>query len=233
MLHNMLLEFDGLDDFSWDDIDPDGELQEDELIAPNTVVQENDNVVRVPVLLDLNNHRPTYVRYSPGNYDVVREAIKVHFNRQYNQGNDYMLTMLHFNLTVIIYYTGLCRWPNRANDHLKSKFPNQRDAIVARLNEEHERVLYVQESTLRAFHPLSKLPTVLIGEGLFARIVIQNGAHIADYNGDLISVDEAELRNDRGQGGYMIYINDTTRLDCYDKCRRGLCKASKAKSNTS
>jgi len=58
--------------------------------------------------------------------------------------------------------------PHHANEHLKSKFPNQRSAIVARLNEEHERVLYVQASTLRAFHPLSKLPTVLIGEGLFA-----------------------------------------------------------------
>ena len=49
---------------------------------------------------------------------------------------------------------------------MKSKFPNQRSAIVARLNEEYERVLYVQASTLRAFHPVSKLPTVLIGEGL-------------------------------------------------------------------
>jgi hypothetical protein len=39
-------------------------------------------------------------------------------------------------------------WPNRANEHLKSKFPNQRSAIVARLNEEYERVLYVQASTL-------------------------------------------------------------------------------------
>ena len=53
-------------------------------------------------------------------------------------------------------------WPNRANEHLKSKFPNQRSAIVARLNEEYERVLYVQASTLRAFHPVSKLPTVLM-----------------------------------------------------------------------
>ena len=78
-------------------------------------------------------------------------------------------------------------WPNRANEHLKSKFPNQRSAIVARLNEEYERVLYVQASTLRAFHPVSKLPTVLIGEGLFARIVIQNNAHIADYIRVIIS----------------------------------------------
>jgi len=126
----------------------------------------------------------------------------------------------------------LNEWPNRANEHLKSKFPNQRSAIVARLNEEYERVLYVQASTLRAFHPVSKLPTVLIGEGLFARIVIQNNAHIADYKGELISVEEAELRSETGHGGYMIYINDTTRMDCYEKSSRGLCKASKANSNT-
>ena len=124
------------------------------------------------------------------------------------------------------------QWPHYANDNLKTKFPTQRYAIVARLNEEHERVLYVQASSLRAIHPISKLPTVLIGEGLFARIVIEKGAHIADYNGDLISVEEAQLREDRGYGGYIIHINETTRMDCYDKCRRGLCKASKANSST-
>ena len=91
MLHNMLLEWDGLDEFCWDNIHPDGELQEDELIVSNVArVQVNnvdDIIVQVP--LDLNNHPLSYVKYSPGNYQLIREAIKVHFNQRYNKGNDY------------------------------------------------------------------------------------------------------------------------------------------------
>jgi hypothetical protein len=63
MLHNMLLEWDQLDDFSWDNIDPDGDLQDDELIVTNAVVQDvNDvnDVAVVQVPLDLNHHRPIF-----------------------------------------------------------------------------------------------------------------------------------------------------------------------------
>ena len=88
MLHNMLLEYDELDDFSWDDIDPDGDLQENELIVTNAVVPDVNEVAIVQVPLDLN-HRPTYVKYSPGNYELVREAIKVHFNWRYKKGIEY------------------------------------------------------------------------------------------------------------------------------------------------
>jgi len=53
----------------------------------------------------------------------------------------------------------------------------------------------------------------LIGEGLFSRIVFHRGDHIADYNGELISLEEADLRDDRGLGGYIIYIDENTRMD--------------------
>jgi len=95
MLHNMLLEWDELDDFSWDDIDPDGDLQEDELIVTNAVVPDVNEVAIVQVPLDLNHHRPMYVKYSPGNYELVREAIKVHFNWTYKKGNEYLMKLLH------------------------------------------------------------------------------------------------------------------------------------------
>jgi len=36
------------------------------------------------------------------------------------------------------------------------------------LNEEHERVLYVQASTLRGIDPRTNCPSVLIGDGLFS-----------------------------------------------------------------
>ena len=96
----MLLIWDELDDFSWDNIDPDGELQDDELIVTNAVVQEVNDVATVEVPLDLNQHRPLYVKYSPGNYDLVREAIKVHFNWKYNRGNDSLIKCYIFYLTL-------------------------------------------------------------------------------------------------------------------------------------
>jgi hypothetical protein len=108
MLHNMLLEWDQLDDFSWDNIDPDGDLQDDELIVTNAIVQDvNDvnDVAVVQVPLDLNHHRPIFVKYSPVNYDLVREAVKDHFNWRYKKGNKYPIKNLHtlFNCNNISY----------------------------------------------------------------------------------------------------------------------------------
>lgn len=111
-------------------------------------------------------------------------------------------------------------------------FPTHSSAIVARLNEEHERVLYVQASTLRAIYRITKLPSILIGDGLFSRIAFHNGEHIADYNGELISVEESLVRVERGHGGYKLHVNATTRMDCYCNCMNFRCKASKANSSS-
>ena len=43
---------------------------------------------------------------------------------------------------------------------------------------------------------------------------------------------EADRRVDAGKGGYMIHVSNNTKLDSYDTCRRGECKASKANSST-
>jgi hypothetical protein len=72
MLHNMLLEWDQLDDFSWDNIDPDGDLQDDELIVTNAVVEDVNDVAIVQVLFNMNHNRPMFVKYSPVNNDLVR-----------------------------------------------------------------------------------------------------------------------------------------------------------------
>lgn len=212
MLHNMLLKWDGLDDFNWENINPDGVLEDDELVAPAAVnLVDALDVTAMPIPIVVNDQNEQYVQYRPGQYQLVREAIKEHFNHQYS--------------------LGLVSWPTRFEEKLKNRFPNQRSAIVARLNEEHERVLYVQASTLRGIHPLSNLPSILIGDGLFARIAFHTNDHIADYNGELITSEEAEIRNERGHGGYMIHVNRTTRLDCYNNCMNHRCKASKANSD--
>jgi len=94
--------------------------------------------------------------------------------------------------------------PSRFNDHQKMRFPTQSSAIVARLNEEHERVLYVQASTLRAIDRITKLPSILIVDGLYSGITFYNGEHIAD-------------------GEYMLHVNATTRMDCYSNCMNIRC----------
>jgi len=93
-------------------------------------------------------------------------------------------------------------------------------------------VLYVQALTLRGMDPRTNSFTILIGDGLFSRIAFHKGDHIADYNGDLISLEEADIRVARGHGGCMIYINESSRMDCYANCMNYRCKASKANRNT-
>jgi len=48
----------------------------------------------------------------------------------------------------------------------------------------------------------------------------------------LISEEESNERENRGHGGYMIYITDTTRMDCYENAMNYRCNASKANSYT-
>ena len=66
----------------------------------------------------------------------------------------------------------------------------------------------------------------MIGEGLFSNSDYKVGDHIADYKGELIFNLEADRRVDAGKEGYMIHVSNNTKLDCYDTCRRGECKAS-------
>ena len=212
MLHNMLLDWDGLDDFNWENTDPDGDIDEPEVALPVHVDDEElFNNERPDQFIQRQNNRNGYVHYLPGNYDLIRSSIMVHWNHQYSLGN--------------------VKWPNRFKENLKKAFPTQRNDIVIRLNEEYERVLYVQASTLRALDPTTNIYTIMIGDGLFSRRAYDIGDHIADYNGELISVVEGDQRDARGHGGYMIYINQTTYMDCFVNCMNFRCKASKANSN--
>ena len=72
----------------------------------------------------------------------------------------------------------------------------------------------------------------MIGDGLFSRIAYHRGDHLADYHGEFISLEEADARDELGHGGYMLYINETTRMDCFSTCLNYICKVSKANSNT-
>jgi len=100
MLHNMLLKWDGLDDSNWANIGPDGPLEDvnDEIEEktdeePNEVpIEPTTILLPIRVQLDIDIHRPQYTRYSQGNYHLIREAIKDHFNWVYKQGNCFYFT---------------------------------------------------------------------------------------------------------------------------------------------
>ena len=85
MLHNMLLEWDGLDDFNWENTDPDGDIDEQEDALPIHVDDEQlFNNERTEQLVQRYNRHNVFVQYLPGNYDLIRNAIMVHWNHQYN-----------------------------------------------------------------------------------------------------------------------------------------------------
>lgn len=209
MLHNMLLEFDGLNDINWENIDPDDDNVDvdDDIIVP----QEHDVTYqeeRVP----LANIAERYVQYQSYKYDIVRDALCCHFYYMYQLGKVW--------------------WPKKFHDIQKETFPLTRAAIVARANLEYERVLYVQSSTLRGQCRRSGLYMLLIGDGLFSNRDFNIGDHIADYNGEIITDEERNRRDAAGRGGYMIKISNNMHKDCYATSIRGDCKASKANSAT-
>ncbi len=161
----MLLEWDGLDDFNWENTDPDGNIDDEDVNLPlNIDDEELFNNEPTLYINQRNVRRNNYVKYMPGNYDLIREAIVIHWNHEYNHGR--------------------VKWPNRFKDNMKTIFPTQRHLIVARLNEEYERVLYVQASTLRALDNTTNIYSIMIGDGLFSRRSYEVGDHIADYNGE-------------------------------------------------
>ena len=73
---------------------------------------------------------------------------------------------------------------------------------------------------------------MLIGDGLFSNLPYLPAAHIIDYVGEVITVEESILRDAVGRGGFMIKLSESELLDCYASCSANQCKASKAKCAT-
>jgi len=88
---------------------------------------------------------------------------------------------------------GRVLWPKKFQE--KEVFPLTRNVINSRINIEHERVLYAEENSLRSLCRRSGVFYLLIGDGLFSNIDYEIDDHIADYNGDLISLEEVERRD--------------------------------------
>jgi len=68
------------------------------------------------------------------------------------------------------------------------------------------------------------------GDGLFTTRDFKPNEHVSEYIGERISVTESNYRRDSGLGGYLLYLDKDTVLDCRTACALGHCVASKANS---
>jgi len=53
------------------------------------------------------------------------------------------------------------------------------------------------------------------GKGLFTMRDIRKDEIVCEYEGELITWNDAIERNDKGKGGYVYYINDKTCIDAF------------------
>jgi len=84
MLHNMLLEYDGLNETNWENIDPDNDIIEEDVVN-NIVEQVPLNPIQ-NIIVPLRTLR-TYIPYHSCQYDMIREALKDHFYYKYQKGD--------------------------------------------------------------------------------------------------------------------------------------------------
>ena len=89
---------------------------------------------------------------------------------------------------------------------------------------------YINTSQCRARDPTTGHYSVPLQLGLFATYTFRKNDFIAPFQGQLISVEEADLRTSRGHGGYQIRVSRTVVLDCFESARSLVCKASYANS---
>jgi len=80
---DMLLEYDGLTDLKWENIDPDNDsIDNDE---EDFYQDDQDELLNLP--LEIRDHQlPRFESYASYKYDSVREAIKDHFYFMYMKG---------------------------------------------------------------------------------------------------------------------------------------------------
>ena len=84
----------------------------------------------------------------------------------------------------------------------------------------------IQRSSYQSVDPIAKS----CGDGLFTTREFRSNQRVAEYIGDRISVAESNRRRANGLGGYLLYLNKDTVLDCRTACAQGHCLASKANS---
>jgi hypothetical protein len=212
ILHNMLLAYDGLDNFSWDDENPDMADGDIYFHEPNDM---GDNAIEEPTYRFapvVNDTTPLGMTFTAGNrndYNKIHNALVEHFFHQWRYGQ--------------------LQWPKRFTKASKKVHPMNRVRLA--LAEHTYDSLYVKPTDLV---PLdvndNKRHDVDLKNGLFCSMLLpstKSGLKLAEFKGVIIT---ERHRQELGiEGGYVLKTHKGL-LNCYDNAMRGLCKASMANS---
>jgi hypothetical protein len=220
ILHNMLLAYDGLDEFKWNKTgewegeDPD---MSDETIyfhEPTLMDDDNEHVIPVHRFIPVRNDTTAVGRRFRSNnrndYSIIHECLVSHFFHQWRYGQ--------------------LQWPLRFDGKCKSLHPMKRvqDALAVHTYDS----LYVKPSDLVLVHEGRHRPDVNMGDGLFCSMLLPSARHgikLAEFKGIKISQHVMVLNDVRGKGGYVITSSGEL-IDCYSNAKNGTCKASMANS---
>jgi hypothetical protein len=131
-------------------------------------------------------------------YERLRKDLVINFEQQYNRGE--------------------VHWPTRFTDAAKSAMPNTPAVIAQRINVDAESYLFNKPSVFRIADAHGDFVR-RIGDGSFSTLSYKSNDRICTFVGELITNDDYKLREDAGQGGYAVYVNQDYCLDCpVDNC---------------
>jgi hypothetical protein len=221
ILHNMLLVYDGLHEFKWEKNsnwaveDPD---MSDDALRNHVPKDMEDNELnnvntrhRLP-RVDTTMAGRKFISIRAAEYPVLRRHLVEHFHWQwvYNRLD----------------------WPKRFDSSAKRSHPMNRIKHV--MIEMMSKTLYKKPADVVMVRGDKRYS---LGDGLFSNILLPaapSGITIAEYKGELISLDTVKQRTEAGFGGYIVALRDKGNalcyLDCYKDKLKGLCKASCANS---
>jgi hypothetical protein len=234
ILHNILLEYDGLrnecldsteESDYWLNLNPD--LTDEQLVdlSDNEAEASDDNSAEdarpMPAgarnniydMFQLDTHLdyfPNTISIPPGSpLAYLRDKLVIHFSHQYLLGDVW--------------------WPKS----MQRKIATHRPPILSldhRVLAMSFAALYHKPSQLVAIDSNRQTYTSPTGEGLYSSISYKENDVIAVYVGEEINDIELARRDLLGKGGYCHYMSADRHYDCYDSYKAGKCMASYANS---
>jgi hypothetical protein len=219
ILHNMLLTYDGLDEFTWqkntnwDKEDPN--MSDDDLYYHQPSAMNVDNLTNqvrshhAPLVVDTTPMGRRWKGNRRSEYEPLRKALVMHLYYQWMYGQ--------------------LDWPMRFSPRAKKLHPMKR--IGALMNDVVLKSLYEKRADIVL---LENGLHYDVGKGLFSSMLLPsapNGVKLCSFKGDYITKQEYDRRVAAGRGGYCLLTDrkgNDRYLDCYRMMLRKTCLASKA-----
>jgi len=108
--------------------------------------------------------------------------------------------------------------------------PESHETTSARDSRSFGRNLYTGPSQYAGFNSQTQKFVVPLKDCLFCSSMIQEGARLPDFHGEIINNAEMDKRRQEGKGGYFLKLNDVTVMDCYEERHNNTCLSSCANS---